>query len=543
MSYPLPYEIIDETTSERFAYMRVEPAERHKRRTEALVVDLDRLEESDLDEIMEIAARLGDNRTCLAISTIRCAGVDGGWKVPNFDAFQPLLRKWLRERLDRGWIYARDRDGQLYPWLVTGLDLVMPDMHARSTAKPQVRLTGSAYGRSSNEKSAIGPVRETWSFEAGDVSRRQVQVILERAGLFGETPEMNAAHDAAEEAYDEILHEGFAGLYHVTGPAMQLPGYGRNLAEVVGRKVIHDIEAEQLKPYGEEGETTVFSDRKNPLFLPLPKHRVIEVFDIHSHESYWISTDHLRAHVFDKTLRQRLVLPESHQNLLDVLTSEVGAFTSDFIEGKAAGSLILAKGMPGVGKTLTAEVYAELSEKPLYSVHAGNLGTTADSIAKQLDVIFQRARRWNCVLLLDEADVFVLRRNEDVERNAIVAAFLRSLEYWEGLLFMTTNRPDDIDEAVLSRCAAIIDYQPPSPLHAERIWQAMADNFGIEIGADLQRDLLATFPAITGRDIKLLLSLSLKVAKSKGADLDIGIVRDCSLFRGLTPVVSTNTPN
>ena len=48
MSYPLPYEIIDETTSERFAYMRVEPAERHKRRTEALVVDLDRLDRKSI---------------------------------------------------------------------------------------------------------------------------------------------------------------------------------------------------------------------------------------------------------------------------------------------------------------------------------------------------------------------------------------------------------------------------------------------------------------------------------------------------------------
>lgn len=540
MSYPLPFEIIDETTSERFAYSRATPGERANRRQEAMMVDLDRLDESDLDEIMEIAARQGDNRTCLALAAIRCAGTDGGWKVPSFEAFQPLLRKWLRERLDRGWIYARDRDGQLYPWLVTGLDLVMPDTHSRSTAKPQVRLTGTAYGRCSNNNSTLGPVREFWSFEAGDVSRRHIEVILERAGLFGETPERNLAHDAAEEAYEEILYKGFAGLYHVTGPAIQLSGFGRNLAEVVGRKVIHDIEASQIKPYGEEGETTVFSNAKTPKFLPLPKHRVLEVFDIHSHESYWISTDHLRAHVFDKSLRDRLVLPESHQSLLDVLTTEVGTFTSDFIEGKSAGSLILGKGVPGVGKTLTAEVYAELSEKPLYSVHAGNLGTTAEDIAKQLDIIFQRARRWNCVLLLDEADVFVLRRNEDVERNAIVAAFLRALEYWEGLLFMTTNRPDDIDEAVLSRCAAIIDYQPPSPAHAERIWQAMADNFGIEIDAELQRDLLSTFPKITGRDIKLLLSLSLKVAKSKGRSLDIQIVRECSLFRGLTPTIRTD---
>ena len=50
------------------------------------------------------------------------------------------------------------------------------------------------------------------------------------------------------------------------------------------------------------------------------------------------------------------------------------------------------------------------------------LGTTAEEIEKNLKMVFDRATRWDCVLLLDEADVFVVKRGDSIEQNAIVAA-------------------------------------------------------------------------------------------------------------------------
>ena len=40
-------------------------------------------------------------------------------------------------------------------------------------------------------------------------------------------------------------------------------------------------------------------------------------------------------------------------------------------------------------------------------ISAGELGTTAEKLEAQLPLIFQRADKWNAVLLLDEADVFL----------------------------------------------------------------------------------------------------------------------------------------
>ena len=59
---------------------------------------------------------------------------------------------------------------------------------------------------------------------------------------------------------------------------------------------------------------------------------------------------------------------------------------------------------------------------------------------------------WGCVVLLDEADVFLEERTQtDLQRNALVSVFLRVLEYYEGILILTSNRVGIFDEAFMSR--------------------------------------------------------------------------------------------
>lgn len=95
---------------------------------------------------------------------------------------------------------------------------------------------------------------------------------------------------------------------------------------------------------------------------------------------------------------------------------------------------------------------ADLVQRPLYPITCGDLGSTALEIEKELSKHFDRASRWDCVMLLDEADVFLARRSrEDHTRNAIVSVFLRMLEYYKGILFLTTNRIGTFDEAFKSR--------------------------------------------------------------------------------------------
>ena len=67
---------------------------------------------------------------------------------------------------------------------------------------------------------------------------------------------------------------------------------------------------------------------------------------------------------------------------------------------------------------------AESTGRPLYHVSAGELNIDdVNGLEEQLTKIFRLGRRWGAVVLLDEADVLMIRRNSaDLKRNAIVAS-------------------------------------------------------------------------------------------------------------------------
>lgn len=57
--------------------------------------------------------------------------------------------------------------------------------------------------------------------------------------------------------------------------------------------------------------------------------------------------------------------------------------------------------------------YVELSESFLDEAltEIGDIGTVPKDVEENLDSHFSRAHKWGCVLLLDEADVFLAKRN------------------------------------------------------------------------------------------------------------------------------------
>jgi len=65
---------------------------------------------------------------------------------------------------------------------------------------------------------------------------------------------------------------------------------------------------------------------------------------------------------------------------------------------------------------------AEKVRAPLYILSAGNIGTEADEAEKALDLAFDCCRMWNAVILLDEADVFMEKRDTNgLARNELVS--------------------------------------------------------------------------------------------------------------------------
>jgi len=112
-----------------------------------------------------------------------------------------------------------------------------------------------------------------------------------------------------------------------------------------------------------------------------------------------------------------LVIPTNYRQLETTASGHM-----DLVSGKGNGLIILLHGPPGAGKTSTAETIATYTKRPLYSITCGDIGTTPDEIEKRLQKHFRLANKWGCVLLLDEADVFLAKRDwQSMKRNAAVS--------------------------------------------------------------------------------------------------------------------------
>ncbi|KAF4488650.1 hypothetical protein CGGC5_v004325 [Colletotrichum fructicola Nara gc5] len=176
-----------------------------------------------------------------------------------------------------------------------------------------------------------------------------------------------------------------------------------------------------------------------------------------------------------------LVLPRGHRDMVQAMVESYTRRPEDsFLPHDQAteridmdlGCIILLHGAPGVGKTSTAECVAAYTKRPLYPITCGDIGHVPETVEKNLEKHFKLAHRWACVLLLDEADVFLAKRTKsDVKRNGLVSVFLRILEYYPGILFLTTNRVGAIDDAFRSRLHLTLYYPKLVEKQSTKIWK------------------------------------------------------------------------
>lgn len=214
----------------------------------------------------------------------------------------------------------------------------------------------------------------------------------------------------------------------------------------------------------------------------------VRVFSFKLKRYVYADVDTLVEHNYNRNARDLLVLPPKLKRALDaVIDIKPEDVFGDVFEGRHGGVVILATGDPGVGKTLTAETYAESMGRPLYPLEMGELGIDLASVEENLQKIFDRARRWNAILLLDEADIYLAKRQDaELEKGAIVSTFLRLLDYYEGFFFLTTNRENVIDDAFRSRITLRLSYPNLVLETRTKIWAQLFHKAGIEYSGNME---------------------------------------------------------
>lgn len=91
------------------------------------------------------------------------------------------------------------------------------------------------------------------------------------------------------------------------------------------------------------------------------------------------------------------------------------------------------------------------------------------------------AQNWGAIVLIDEADIFMEERQpQDLARNHLVAGFLRALEYFKGIVFLTTNRVGTFDEAFISRIHVPIYYSEFTPEQRIKVWDTFFEKLELD---------------------------------------------------------------
>jgi hypothetical protein len=527
-------------------------------------LSFNQLEAAELDLLQSLYAAGDPDQQARAaqMATLRQALAEGGkrFAAEELEMAVPAIARYLAEDAVHGWVFSAAITGKPLAYVVTRLDYTPPS--EEESGKIFIELKANAKARMATA---------TLRISGADIAGRTIPEIFAAKGFVKETPALLASYEAMAQRYFEWRAQ-YGGQFAGTGVGWFAENptathrdtdYSRkdqiilsstgsparlvNDESILGERVLAldasgDILAKFVRRVARnsrlsgkeeaEVEASQASIQKG-LFTELPVHFYILMFHLDLHHYLWVHVDDMQPYAYQPELKTKLVLPPEQTDLIDILTAEMDVLMDDIVAGKSGGTTVLCAGPPGVGKTLTAEVYSEIIRRPLYRVHSGQLGLSVAAMETALKEILTRAQRWGAVMLIDEADVYIKKRDDNIAMNAVVGVFLRVLEYFNGLLFLTTNRVDDIDEAIISRCIALIRFYPPDRADRKKIWEVMAAQFELPIAAELHERLPDIFPQASGRDIKGLTKLVAKYCSHKQVAPTEVVFRRCSMFRAM----------
>lgn len=213
-----------------------------------------------------------------------------------------------------------------------------------------------------------------------------------------------------------------------------------------------------------------------------------------------------------RTLNDLLVSESLLQQLQEMLTAIryrekvlAGGFKDKV--GYGVGISALFYGDSGTGKTMAAEVLAhtlgvDLIKVDLSTVINKYIGETEKNLSRIFDLAEQDAG----ILFFDEADALFGKRSEtkdahDRHANIEVSYLLQRLEYFPGLVILSTNNRSHLDSAFNRRFTFITRFAYPDETLRHKMWQKIWPK-NIKISPDVDFEKLAQRANITGANIR-----------------------------------------
>jgi len=136
---------------------------------------------------------------------------------------------------------------------------------------------------------------------------------------------------------------------------------------------------------------------------------------------------------------------------------------------------IMFYGPPGTGKTMTAQRFAEYSGLEYAFMSGGDIAPLEEQAVTEIHKIFGwvKKSKKGVVLFIDEADAFLSSRTRVMSehmRNALTTILYHTgTSNKKFMMILATNRPGDLDPAILDRIDESVEFGLPDNLERERL--------------------------------------------------------------------------
>lgn len=182
-----------------------------------------------------------------------------------------------------------------------------------------------------------------------------------------------------------------------------------------------------------------------------------------------------------------------------------------------AGLVFLFSGPSGTGKTMTVNAIADHLKKRVLLVNFNAMVASSSdrrngSGGGAVQSLFREASMHDAIVFFDECESLFAQRGAG--GSSQLTELLTEIERHDGMIFLATNRPFDLDEAMHRRITASFDFRAPHWLERRKIWQLHA-NTGCQLASDIDWQEIALRYELAGGFIKNAMHSALLKAVSR----------------------------
>lgn len=185
------------------------------------------------------------------------------------------------------------------------------------------------------------------------------------------------------------------------------------------------------------------------------------------------------------------------------------------------GYKILFYGSPGTGKTLTACLLGQFTEKPVFRIDLSMIVSKyIGETEKNLSKIFDKAEHSEWILFFDEADALFGSRTKvsssnDRHANQEVSYLLQRIEDYNGIVILASNMKGSIDDAFMRRFSSVVHFPFPKPEERMQLWKrAFPEKLSLSQDVDMKK--LSDRYEMTGANITNIVAWCALMALEKG---------------------------